>query len=330
VRKALACERFFELSIDIELRLVSIFPWIRGTDNASGQTGLLLGTTGAAAAQLMRARGTGKPRLVHCAYEAGERAHSLASVMKQLPSRKLPAVSILPSASYNLLLVEAPDVPGDELRAAVRWRIKDLIDFHVDDAVIDVFQMPALGRGGPNQMMYAIAAKAEFVRGQVDVLESAGLKLEVIDIPELALRNVAAALEHNSDGVALLHLADRYGILLLVRQGVMYLTRRIETGVRTLRDANGLRADLIAGLALEARRSLDYFESHYEQTPISTLYTTGLQPDDLDQLSQELGISVSHLEYELIVEMGVAVDEDTQRRCLAAVGAALRHDTVKL
>jgi MSHA biogenesis protein MshI len=250
--------------------------------------------------------------------------------MKQLPSRKLPAVSILPSASYNLLLVEAPDVPGDELRAAVRWRIKDLIDFHVDDAVIDVFQMPALGRGGPNQMMYAIAAKAEFVRGQVDALESAGLKLEVIDIPELALRNVAAALEHNSDGVALLHLADRYGILLLVRQGVMYLTRRIETGVRTLRDANGLRGDLIAGLALEARRSLDYFESHYEQTPISTLYTTGLQPDDLDQLSQELGISVSHLEYELIVEMGVAVDEDTQRRCLAAVGAALRHDTVKL
>jgi len=309
---------------------VSIFPWFRGADNASGQTGLLLTEGGAAAAQVMRGRGTEKPRLVHCAYEAGEAAPSLGVAVKQLPVRKLPAVSVLPAASYNLLLVEAPDVPGDELRAAVRWRIKDLIDFHVDDAVIDVFPMPAQGRGGPNQMMYAIAAKAEFVRGQVETLEGTGLKLEVIDILELALRNVAAALEHEGRGVGLLHLADKFGVLLLVRQGVMFLTRRIETGVEALRNASGLRTELVAGLALEARRSLDYFESHYEQNPISTLYTTGLQPEDLDQLGQELGISVSHLDYELIVDMEFEVDEDLQRRCLGAVGAALRHEAVKL
>lgn len=279
--------------------------------------------------QVTGSRGAGKPRLAHCAFEPGEAARSLVNTVKHLPSKKYPAVSILPSSSYNLLLVEAPDVPEDELRAAIRWRIKDLIDFHIDDAVIDVFQMPAQGRGGLNQMMYAVAARAEVVRGQVETLEHAGLKLAVIDIPELALRNVAAALEQDGNGVALLHLADDFGILLLVRQGVMYLTRRIETGARTLRESSGLRSELVAGLALEARRSLDYFESHYEQNPIPTLYTTGLEPQDIDALTQDLGLSVRHLDYALMVESD-AIDEDVQRRCLPALGAALREEEVVL
>lgn len=283
---------------------------------------------GAAAAQVVAARGADKPKLAYCGFEPGESARSLASIVRHLPS-KFPTVSVLPVASYNLLLVEAPDVPVDELRAAVRWRIKDLIDFHVDDAVIDVFQMPAQGRGGVNQMMYAVAARAEFVRGQVETLESVGLKLETIDIPELALRNVAAALEHDGDGVALLHLADEFGILLLVRQGVLYLTRRIETGARALRQSSGLRSELVAGLALEVRRSLDYFESHYEQNPISVLYTTGLAPEDIDALTGDLAVSVRHVEYSLLVESEL-VDEDVQRRCLPALGAALRQDTVTL
>ena len=48
-------------------------------------------------------------------------------------------ITTLNIGSYALLLVEAPDVPATELRAAIRWRVKDLIDFHIDDAVIDVF-----------------------------------------------------------------------------------------------------------------------------------------------------------------------------------------------
>ena len=65
-------------------------------------------------------------------------------------------------------------------------------------------------------------------------------------------------------GVAFLYLGESSGVLLLVRQGILYLTRHIETGVNSLRDSDGMRSELVAGLALETRRSLDYFESHYE------------------------------------------------------------------
>jgi MSHA biogenesis protein MshI len=87
---------------------------------------------------------------------------------------------------------------------------------------------------------------------------------------------------------------------------------------------------MVAGLALEARRSLDYFESHYEQSSIPVLYTSGLSPSDQDLLGQDLGISVRNVELETLFDCDVALDDELQRRCLPAVGAALRRDTVTL
>jgi MSHA biogenesis protein MshI len=307
-----------------------MFSVFRRIDKTRGQIGLHRTEDGFAIAQVLAATADGKRELTHCSYEADDNVESLTRKVRHLDNRKLPTVSVLPPSSYHMLLVEAPDVPDEELRAAVRWRIKDLIDFHIDDAVIDVFQMPAHGRGGPNQMMYAIAARADWVRREVADLEAAGLELEVMDVLELSLRNVGALLEDDGGGVALLYLADKIGILLLIRQGVLYLTRRIETGVETLRQANGLRSDLIAGLALEARRSLDYFESHYEQKSIPVLYTSGLDPADQDLLRQELGISVRNVHLANALNMNFILDDETERRCLPAIGAALRKDKVTL
>jgi len=299
-------------------------------DNAGGQIGVLRSDRDLVMVQVIRGEREARPVLAGCVVEPADDADGLTRAARALPNRKLPAVSVLPSSAYHMLLVEAPEVPDDELRAAVRWRIKDLIDFHVDDAVIDVFQMPHQGRGGHNHMMYAIAARSESVRAEIAAAENAGLRLEVIDIPELCLRNVAALLEQESRGVALLHLGEASGVLLLVRQGVMYLTRRIETGATKLRSAEGLRSEIVAGLALETRRSLDYFESHYEQNPIPVLYTSGLDPADQDMLAGELGLSVRNVELAALFEGTFELDQDLQRRCLPAIGAALRRDTVTL
>jgi MSHA biogenesis protein MshI len=306
--------------------VVAMFQFLQRVDGTRGQIGLLRTDDAVALAEVARAP-DGKLRLKHCSYEA---AADLPRAARRLSHRQYPTVSVLPSASYQLLLVEAPDVPGDELRAAVRWRIKDLIDFHIDDAVIDVFRMPAHVRGGPNQMLYAVVTRAEVVREHVATLEAAGLKLEVIDVLELCLRNVASLLEESGRGIALLHLGDASSVLLVMRQGVMYLTRRIETGIEALRAADGLRSSLVSGLALEARRSLDYFESHHEQTAIPVLFTSGLDPPDQDRLKQELGISVRNVDITSPLHCELRLDEETQRRCLPAIGAALRKDEATL
>jgi len=306
--------------------MLSLFKRGRG---AGSQIGVFVTREGVAAAQLAAVAG-GKPRLERCIYEKQGSEDPFVRVLARLPNRRAPAVSVLDPGGYRLTLVEAPDVPADELRAAVRWRVKDLIDFHVDDAVIDVFEMPPHARGGPNRMMYAVTAKADFVKQQIDLIETAGLNLEVIDIPELSLRNIATLLEIEERGTAFLYLGERRSTLLLVRQGVLYLARHVETGVATLAEAGELRPDLVAGLTLEVRRSLDYFESHYEQTSIPQLYTSGLEEADREQIGRELGITVGDIDLKHLIDMDDSLSPELQRLCLPAIGAALRHDPLTL
>ncbi len=286
---------------------------LKRTDNGGGQTGIHRRIDGLATAQLTPAAGGGKPVLAHCGFEPANDAEALARAVHRLPNRRLPAVSVLPASRYSMLLVEAPDVPADELRAAVRWRIKDLIDFHIDDAVLDVFQMPSRGRDGPNKMMYAVAARADGVQQEVVAIENSGLRLRAIDVLELSLRNIACQLDADGRGA-----------------GLLYLARRLETGVQDLAAADALRSELVAGLALEARRSLDYFESHYEQSAVPVIHTAGLRPADLDQMTGELGLPMRNFELASWFDTAADHDEDTSRRCLPAIGAALRHDQVAL
>jgi len=149
--------------------------------------------------------------------------------------KKSPCVCVMSSDSYSLLQVEAPDVQPEELRAAVRWRVKDIIDFHIDDAVIDVFEIPGQkGRGG-SRMMYVVAARTSEIQRQVDLLDNAGLMIQAIDINELALRNIVAKMAEDVDGVALISFTRTSGLISLLHQGTLYLTRSIPIGSDMLR-----------------------------------------------------------------------------------------------
>ncbi len=300
----------------------------RGRRSGS-QIGVFATAEGVAAAEVTP-RSTGKPRLERCVYEAHGTHDPFPRALSRMPNKRAATVCVLDPSGYRLLLVEAPDVPADELRAAVRWRVKDLIDFHVDDAVIDVFEMPPHARGGPHRMMYAVTAKAESVRREIERIEAAGLKLDVVDIPELSLRNIATLLEADQRGAAFLYLSERRSTLLLVRQGVLYLARYIETGVATLMEAGELRPELVAGLALELRRSLDSFESHYEQTSIRELHTSGLEAADREAIAAELGVAVREVDLTTLFDTDDALSAELQRLCMPAIGAALRKDPVAL
>jgi len=88
--------------------------------------------------------------------------------------------------------------------------------------------------------------------------------------------------------------------------------------------------DLVAGLALEVRRSLDYFESHYEQTSIPQLHVSGLEEADREQISRELGLAVREVDLASLFETDDTLSPELQRLCMPAIGAALRSDPVAL
>jgi len=245
-------------------------------------------------------------------------------------------VSSLELGNYNLLLVEAPDVQPDELRAAIRWKIKDLIDFHIDDAVVDVFEVPNQKTAGRNKLMYAVVARAEIVQQRVDQLTRAGLNLGAIDIPELSLRNITALLPEDVGGVALVYIGQDSGLITITRQSILYLSRRIESGLNRLPEKAILANDQnvihqwLDGIIIEIQRSLDYYESHFSQPQVSSIVVAPLGrevPDVPAYLSGQLGVSTRMLNVNELIDVAAPVSSQMQSQCLLAIGAALRQES---
>lgn len=243
-------------------------------------------------------------------------------------AQKFPVTSTLPDGSYQLLLVEVPDVPDEEVANAIPWKIKDLLDSPVEDTVIELFDMPSRNAGGAERMAYAVATRRNTVADHVGMLRQAGIALDVISIPELCLRNIATRLPQDRDGVAFLHLTEDHGILTISRQGLLYLIRRIERGRRSLQEADGEFAlsEAQATFVLEVQRSLDYYESHFDRRPLHELVLApGSDVGGLaNALSDQLGLSVSSLDLNQIFDMQTAATPTEQGACLLAIGAGLR------
>ena len=239
--------------------------------------------------------------------------------------------TVLDADAYSLQLIEAPNVPDAEIQQAVRWRIQHLIEFPIDDAVVETFEMPAPANPGARPMIYAVVAHHDEIVKAIDRVKNAKLYPDVIDIPELCIRNVATQLPQDADGAAFLHFTDDCGYLTITRRGVLYMIRRIETRRGELADADDDVFSLLersAGVALEVQRSLDYYESHYDCRPVNELVLgPGHNLDThANTLAENLGIKVSRLNLDDLFTVGTEIRPDVQSDCLLAIGAALRSN----
>ena len=263
---------------------------------------------------------------------AGEQGEVLSRLVSKTNVDECHCVGLVNLEDYSLVLVEAPAVEPEEMRAAIRWRIKDLIDFDIDNAVVDVFDVPESKSGRAN-MVYGVVAPLKAVKDRADSLTQAGLNLEVIDIPELALRNIAALLPEDVGGVALVYIGQDGGLITITRQQTLYLSRRISTGINALPDTlmQANDPDVIErwldNIIVEVQRSLDYYDSHFSLTPVTSLVLTplpGEMPSVAQYISDQLDISTRILDIHTLVDSDLSLGSELQYQCLLAIGAALR------
>lgn len=304
---------------------------LKKSSAAKGRVGLAFGPRQVAVA-IVRRDGSG-PVLERCELLAmdpatGPDAASAAIRAAGLP--RMPVAVVLRPDDYQLALVEAPEVPPAELRAAMRWRLKETIEFRVEDAVIDVFEVPDQTRGGHGRMMYAVAARRTAIERYAGAL--AGVPtFDVIDVPELCLRNLAALLPAAAAGVALLHLGETTASIVLVRGRTFYFARQMSLATApgpVAGSDSGARVDA-GSVVLELQRSLDYYERHFDQPPITRIAVSpaGARAAALAQdLGGETGFEVATLDLNLLLGCPAPIEPGAQAACLLAVGAALRED----
>lgn len=277
----------------------------------------------------------GKPQIFQFATRESTAGDALAKSAHELALTRYECATLLAPGEYQLLLVDAPNVPRDELKTAIRWRVKDLLDYHVDDATLDVLDIPspknAPARG---HSMYAVAARNDVVHGYMSRFEEAGVPLTVIDIPETAQRNIAALYERDERAVALLYLGERDALLTISARGELYMARRIDIGAVEVAAA-GLRdrADAHERILLELQRSLDHFERQFSAIAIGRMMVgpEGEESGLASHLERNLGMPVATVRLAEVLDIpGGEMARDAEWRLFHLVGAALRHETAAL
>lgn len=331
-----ALERAREWSVRI--------PGLRQQASPGNQVGLALLPQGVSIATVQRNAGA-PPRLTRCEFHPLPRQAdpglALRALMLQAGLPRAGFRLVLNPDEYQMHLVESPDVPDSELRDAVRWRIRDLIDFPVDEAAIDVFDMPQQGGGTrePGRLMCVVVARTPVIAQKAALINRSGGELEIVDITDLALRNVLALTRADASGAALLYVEAGYSLILITADSTLYLSRRIWIGAGELAGLNGRDVDtadfrrVADALALELMRSLEYYESHFTRPPVDTLYVAPLGTAESTlyrYLAQAIGVKVEGLDLNQWLDVPGGLAADAQGRSLLAIGAALRQERATL
>jgi len=235
-----------------------------------------------------------------------------------------------------MLALDAPNVPPEELKTAVRWRLKDMLDFHVDDATIDVLDIPVdQAATVRNHSMFVVAARNSVIGKRQNLFAGAKIGLSVIDIPEMAQRNISALVEPEGRGLAMLSFGEDGGLLTVTFRGELYLSRRIEVSLAQLHETDVERKNAsFDKITLELQRSLDHFDRQFHFISVSKLVLAPTGASGLDEyLSSNLYTPVETLDLADVFDLDGApalADPLLQQRFFLALGAALRHEETVL
>ncbi|WP_108126048.1 hypothetical protein [Saccharospirillum mangrovi] len=237
---------------------------------------------------------------------------------------------LLGEGYYQLLLVDVPDVPADEMEAALRLKAAELLHYDLEDASLAVILLPAQAYHGRTRMAFVVATRKEPLRQWGLALAKHGLTLTSVDIDQLQLRNLALrASDQPQNG--LLHLRDDHCQLLLIYQDELVLSRRFDIGYLDLgADAEG-DALVLEGqtdiqrdsLVLELRRTFDYYESQLGLGSINQLQLIGWPGTSgmIEDLGAKLGLRFNPIQLTDFISMP---DAPLPEALLPLAGAAFR------
>ncbi len=313
------------------MKIPSISSLFKAKRQDAGLTAISLTAHGVCLAQV--AFSGEQIRVLRCDYQQGEISiDELERLKREGNLAKQVCTTLLTQGDYQMLMVEAPNVPENEMKTAIRWKIKDSINCRIDEAAIDVLQIPAnKNRSERVQSLYAIVAANDIIQKRMAIFEAAKLDLRVIDIPELAQRNVAALFEQADRALVLLSFDESGGLLTFTSEGELYLSRRIEINTGQLTDADAdLRAQYRDRVELELQRSLDYFDRQFNHLSISRILLSA--PDEsrlLEFLSSSVGVAVVKLDLSQVMDISATpalADAEYAALLLPALGAALRQE----
>lgn len=205
----------------------------------------------------------------------------------------------LPPGSYSILQIERPPVEDDELVAAARWRVGSMLDYPVEEAVLQVFDAPPPNERQRTPMLNVVAAPARSVRELASVAKKSGLVPQKVTVAELAIRDLVGMSDTASGPVVTVFLTGRQGLIQVTHKGQIHLSRRLDYGLSSVKPVDVLATGIQNTLPLELRRTIDYFDSHFSVGSIRRILAGPAENTFMHfmrQAGEVVGLTVTPLE----------------------------------
>jgi len=297
------------------------------------QVGLHI-TNGSVAFAKVFMRAGEKPELLALDYRLfseTDRSEQLLSLFTQYELKDIPVVLSLTQKNYQLMMVDAPDVSEEEVKGVLQWKLRELIDYPIEDAQLSYFDIPAKRASDDAKLGFAVVARNSVITELQMNAINLGYHVIAIDIPELEMRNLVIAGGFGEKPTAVVRLTHRGGSVLYIREGNVYMQRTFDLGLELLLESDLDDSDEVRliqeSLTLEIQRSIDYCSSYLRQPTAAQILMMPLaknKPKMMEYIQHTLGIECISFDLNHIFESTESMDPEKQNRCLLALGAAIR------
>jgi MSHA biogenesis protein MshI len=255
---------------------------------------------------------------------------ALAQLVRAGILRNAPAVVVLGAEHYNTYPVPAPSVPPAEMCEALRWKLRDVLPYGPEDAVIDFVHLAHARESSAAESLFAVAAPRRSVAQAVAPLLAANIDVQAVDIAEMAQRNLLNQLPGDEAGRALLGLDESSALLTVVHQRALCFARRIQIP-RSQGPEDEDPEHVATRIATQVQRSLEVVERQSGLAPVRTVW---VGPHPYCALiarctSEQTGLECLQLELQAELRFAAATGELAPEKAagaLIAIGAALRNE----
>ena len=253
---------------------------------------------------------------------------AIKGLVKESSVRGKAVCTSLAGASVIIKHIAIPKTNPRELGDQVYFEAEQYIPFDMSEISLD-YEVVQEDMGDGKMDILLVAAKKDFIEKRLAVVKDAGLEPEVLDVDVLALANVFWENYElpPENAVVLVDLGASLTKINIVSSSASIFTRDVAVGGKNLtqeiqnklgisfQEAEVLKIDACStgqvpeeilplftsiseSIALEIRRSLDFYASSQTQYPVTGVYLSGGSSRILgisDMLGEMLGLPIEYL-----------------------------------
>ena len=260
--------------------------------------------------------------------------------------------AMLRPAQYQMLQIEAPAVPPEELKTAARWQIREMVNLHLDDLTLDVLKVGD-ERVRASGSVFVVAAPNAAIREVMETAQAARCSVDVIDIQDLAQRNLQSAQARRAGtleraNAAIVMTDDGHALLTICAYEELFYTRRIDLGAGFMQaswgqatamdgggdelTSSGAENELSQRLVVEIQRSLDLWDRTWPTLVLDRISVqAGARTAEMaGWLTRELGQAVGVLDVGALFPGFEGGSEADRQLCWPLLGVLLRSEGRRL